>query len=72
MRLLPRDGGLPLAQFLAALPEGIPVSVEAPVLSLREILTPVEFARQAREAVADVVAATRALCVERGRRCASS
>jgi len=72
MRLLPRDGGLPLAQFLAALPEGIPVSVEAPVLSLRETLTPVEFARQAREAVADVVAATRAFCVERGRRCASS
>jgi sugar phosphate isomerase/epimerase len=72
MRLLPRDGGLPLAQFLTALPESIPVSVEAPVLSLRETLTPVEFARQAREAVADVVAATRAFCVERGRRCASS
>jgi len=72
MRLLPSDGGLPLAQFLAALPEGIPVSVEAPVLALRETLTPVEFARQAREAVADVVAAKRAFCVERGRRCASS
>jgi sugar phosphate isomerase/epimerase len=34
MRLLPGDGELPLAEFLAALPEGIPVSVEAPVLSL--------------------------------------
>jgi hypothetical protein len=29
--------------------------VEAPVLSLQETLTPVEFARRAREAVANVV-----------------
>src|SRR5215213_2281934 len=72
MRLLPGDGELPLAQFLAALPQRIPVSVEAPVLSLRDTLTPVAFARRAREAVADVVAAKRAFCVERGRRCASS
>jgi sugar phosphate isomerase/epimerase len=59
MRLLPGEGELPLAEFIAALPEGIPVSVEAPVLSLWETLTPVEFARRARDAVADVVAATR-------------
>ena len=59
MRLLPRDGELPLAQFLAALPAGIPVSVEAPVMSLRATLTPVEFARRARGAVANVVPATR-------------
>jgi sugar phosphate isomerase/epimerase len=59
MRLLPGDGELPLAEFLAALPAGIPVSVEAPVLSLQETLTPVEFARRAREAVANVVPATR-------------
>ena len=59
MRLLPGDGELPLAEFLATLPEGIPVSVEAPVLSLWETLTPVEFARRAREAVANVVPATR-------------
>ena len=60
MRLLPGDGELPLADFLAALPEGIPVSLEAPVLSLWETLTPVEFARRARKAVADLVAAARA------------
>jgi sugar phosphate isomerase/epimerase len=55
MRLLPGDGELPLAEFLAALPDGIPVSVEAPVLSLQKTVTPVEFARRAREAVANVV-----------------
>lgn len=55
MRLLPGDGELPLAEFLAALPAEIPVSVEAPVLSLRETLTPVEFVRRAHEAVANVV-----------------
>jgi hypothetical protein len=55
MRLLPGDGELPLRAFLAALPAGIPISVEAPVLSLQETLTPVEFARLAREAVASVV-----------------
>jgi sugar phosphate isomerase/epimerase len=60
MRLLPGDGELPLAEFLAALPAEIPVSVEAPVPSLRETLTPVEFARRAREAVENVVLTTRA------------
>lgn len=60
MRLLPGDGELPLVEFLAALPAEIPVSVEAPVLSLRETLIPVEFARRAREAVANVVSATSA------------
>lgn len=60
MRLLPGDGELPLPEFLAALPAEIPVSVEAPVLSLRETLTPVEFARRAREAVENVVSTTRA------------
>lgn len=59
LRLLPGDGELPLAEFLAALPEGIPVSVEAPALPLRETLAPVEFARRARRAVEDVIAATR-------------
>lgn len=57
MRLLPGDGELPLAEFLATLPVEIPVSVEAPVLSLRETLTPSEFARRAREAVAHSVPA---------------
>jgi sugar phosphate isomerase/epimerase len=55
MRLLPGDGELPLRAFLAALPAGIPISVEAPALSLQETLTPVEFARRAREAVASMV-----------------
>lgn len=57
MRLLPGDGELPLVEFLAALPAEIPISVEAPVMSLRETLTPVEFVRRAREAVANVVSA---------------
>lgn len=55
MRLLPGEGELPLRAFLAALPAEIPISVEAPVVSLRDALTPVEFARRAREAVANVV-----------------
>jgi sugar phosphate isomerase/epimerase len=59
MRLLPGDGELPLADFLAALPEGIPVSVEAPVLSLWETLTPAEYARRARQAVERVTSAAR-------------
>ena len=59
MRLLPGDGELPLADILAALPEGIPVSVEAPVVALLETSTPIEFARRAREAVASVLSAAR-------------
>jgi sugar phosphate isomerase/epimerase len=59
MRLLPGDGELPLSAFLAALPAEIPVSVEAPVLSLQESLTPAELARRAREAVENVAPTTR-------------
>jgi sugar phosphate isomerase/epimerase len=59
MRLLPGDGELPLAEFLAAIPADIPVSVEAPNLSLRETLGPSGFARRAREAVARVLNAAR-------------
>ncbi len=61
MRLLPGDGELPLTDLLTTLPEGMPISVEAPVLSLRERLTPVEFARRAREAVEGVLRAARPL-----------
>src|SRR5215217_8205865 len=50
---------LQLEEFLAALPEEMPISVEAPVLSLWETLTPVEFARRARQAVAEVLQARR-------------
>lgn len=60
MRLLPGDGELPLSEFLDALPVELPVSVEAPVLSLQGSLTPVELARRAREAVESVVPTTRA------------
>lgn len=59
MRLLPGDGELPLVEFLAALPVVTPVSVEAPVLSLRETLAPIEFARRARRAVEGVISAAR-------------
>lgn len=55
MRLLPGDGELPLAEFMAELPPDLPVSVEAPVLSLRKSLTPVEFLRRAKESVGDLV-----------------
>ncbi len=60
MRMLPGDGELPLVEFLAALPRELPVSIEAPVLSLRETLTPVEFARRARQAVEGVLRGLRA------------
>lgn len=60
MRMLPGEGELPLAEFLASLPPGLPVSVEAPVLSLRETLSPAEFARRALQAVETVLHATRA------------
>lgn len=51
MRLLPGDGELPLKELLDALPDDIPVSVEAPVSSLRETLSESEFARRARRSV---------------------
>ena len=57
MRLLPGDGQLPLSDILAALPAGIPVSVEAPVLSLRETLTPAELVRRSRQAIATLIPA---------------
>lgn len=60
MRLLPGDGELPLHEILAAMPEGMPVSVEAPVLPLRRDHSPLEFARLTRRAVADVLSAASA------------
>jgi sugar phosphate isomerase/epimerase len=59
MRMLPGDGELPLPDFLAALPAHLPLSVEAPVFSLRQRLSPVQFARRAREAVAGLAPAAR-------------
>lgn len=58
MRLLPGDGELPLLELLAAMPSGIPLSVEAPVLSLWQALTPLELARRARAAVARLLDAS--------------
>jgi sugar phosphate isomerase/epimerase len=54
-RLLPGDGELPLAELVDAMPPGIPISVEAPVLPLQQALTPLEVARRARESVATFV-----------------
>ncbi len=51
MRLMPGDGELPVVEILAAMPPGIPVCIEAPVLSLWETLPPVDIARRARQAV---------------------
>ena len=57
MRLLPGDGELALAELVAAMPSGIPLSVEAPVAAMWERLTPLEFAMAARDAVAPLAAA---------------
>ena len=52
LRLLPGDGELPLAELVAAMPAGTPLSVEAPVAALWAELTPLEYARAAYESVA--------------------
>jgi sugar phosphate isomerase/epimerase len=57
MRLLPGDGELPVSEMIAAMPPGIPLSVEAPAISLRESLGAEEFARRARVAVDAVLPA---------------
>lgn len=65
MRLLPGDGELPLDELLDVLPDDIPVSVEAPVLSLRAMSSEAEFARRARRSVESLL--TRAANAEGGR-----
>jgi len=57
-RAFPGEGNLDLAGMLSVLPEGLPLSLEAPVQSLAAKLTPVERARRGREAVAALLAAT--------------
>ncbi len=59
-RAFPREGDLDLAGMLAVLPEGLPLSLEAPVQSLAAKLAPVERARRGREAVLSLLAATAA------------
>jgi sugar phosphate isomerase/epimerase len=53
-RLLPGEGELPLRELLAALPDGIPVAVEAP-RSGQSGGSPVEFAARARRALDSVL-----------------
>jgi len=52
-RLLPGEGELPLPALLAALPDGIPVAVEAPGLAHGG--SPAEFAARARRALDSVL-----------------
>jgi sugar phosphate isomerase/epimerase len=52
-RLLPGDGELPLLELLAALPEEIPVAVEAPAPGAGA--RPAEFAARARRALSSVL-----------------
>jgi sugar phosphate isomerase/epimerase len=55
LRMLPGEGELPLAELLAALPDDLPVSVEAPSLAVRGELTAAGFATQARRALASLL-----------------
>ncbi len=59
-RAFPGEGNLDLAGMLCVLPEGLPLSLEAPVRSLATQLTPVERARRGRSAVDSLLAATAA------------
>src|SRR5580700_665616 len=54
-RLLPGEGALPLTELLSALPAALPVAVEAPRLSLRDQLTPAQFAARARRSLDQVL-----------------
>jgi sugar phosphate isomerase/epimerase len=55
MRLPPGEGELPLAELLGVLPDGLPVSVEAPSLAARRGLSPAQFATRVRRAVETVL-----------------
>ncbi len=59
-RGFPGEGNIDLAGMLAVLPEGLPLSLEAPVQSLAATLTPVERARRGLAAVRALVTATAA------------
>jgi sugar phosphate isomerase/epimerase len=54
-RLLPGEGDIPVADFVAALPADLPVSVEAPNRQLLSELGPAGFLRRARQAAARVL-----------------
>ena len=57
LRLLPGEGELRLAAFIAAMPAGIPVSVEAPNVALLDRLGPLEFAKRAHRDLLEVLRA---------------
>jgi sugar phosphate isomerase/epimerase len=56
-RAFPGEGNLDLVGMLCALPAGVPLSLEAPVKSLAERLTPVERAKRGRQAMASLAVA---------------
>jgi sugar phosphate isomerase/epimerase len=60
-RLLPGEGEIPVADFAAALPADLPVSVEAPNRRLLEELGPAGFLRRARQAAGRVLDAAASL-----------
>jgi sugar phosphate isomerase/epimerase len=70
-RAFPGEGNLDLVGMLSVLPDGVPLSLEAPVKSLAAQFTPVERAIRGRQAMALLVAAIaarRAACAPgRGR-----
>ena len=53
-RLLPGEGALPLAELVAALPDGLPLAIEAPCRATAD-LPPVERARGGQQAIARVL-----------------
>jgi len=55
LRLMPGEGELALEKLVAAMPDDIPVSVEAPNLQLTAELGRVEFMRRARAAVDNIL-----------------
>jgi sugar phosphate isomerase/epimerase len=56
-RAFPGEGNLDLAGMLCALPDDVPLSLEAPVRSLAARLAPVERAKRGRRAVCTLLAA---------------
>lgn len=59
-RAYPGEGDLDLVGMLSALPQDVPLSLEAPVKSLAASLDPVQRARRARDRMASLVAAVAA------------
>ncbi|HEX4090933.1 MAG TPA: TIM barrel protein [Trebonia sp.] len=62
-RLLPGQGELPLPELLAALPDGIPVAVEAPAEA--DGASPAEFATRARQSLDTVLSLAQSQAKER-------